>query len=89
MIAEFAPKERHAFEARIERFSEDEIVLSGEHAVVSVPIEASADFEYSDVRESPLEMRAVLSAAMECSLSMRSQSARLVLFLARFSKPSS
>src|SRR5207249_11117455 len=44
----------------------------------SFPTRRSSDLE------SPLEMRAVLSAAMECSLSMRSQSARLVLFLARF-----
>jgi hypothetical protein len=83
-IVELAPKEKHAFEASVGRFSESELVLSGEHAVVSVPLEPSGEWTYSDAREAPPEMRAFLSAAMECSLSMRSKSVRLVLFLMKF-----
>jgi hypothetical protein len=82
-LVHFSPKEKHEFRAVVERFSDDEIVLAGEFAVVSVPLMESSVFEYSDAREAPPDMRPVISAAMEYSIAIRSHNVRAVLFVER------
>ncbi|MGB2890004.1 MAG: hypothetical protein WBC04_20095 [Candidatus Acidiferrales bacterium] len=59
-LAYFGVEERHQFSCKVEQVSAEELVLSGKFAVVTIPLEESATFEYAETHEMRPQMLEVL-----------------------------
>jgi hypothetical protein len=80
-LAYFA-NEKHEFSCKVERVSAEEVVLSGKFAVVTIPLEESATFEYSETHEMPPRMLEILKRLDYC-LTIHTPKVRVILAVAR------
>ncbi len=71
VFSSFSGDEQHAFWGRVEHVLRGEFALSGESALVSLPLSAEAEFEYLEPSEAPEHLRARFSR-FEFILSIRS-----------------
>lgn len=81
-LAYFGAEERHQFSCKVERVSAEEVVLSGQFAVVTIPLEESATFEYSETHEMRPQMLEALRRLDYC-LTIHTPKVRVVLAVAR------
>ncbi len=81
-LAYFATKEKYEFSCTVERVSAEEVVLVGRFAVVTIPLEESATFEYSETHEMPPQMQDVLRR-MDYCLTIHTPNVSVVLAVAR------
>jgi hypothetical protein len=81
-VGYFGSEEKHQFSCKVERVSPEELVLSGRFALVTIPLEESATFEYSETHEMRPQMLEALRKVDYC-LTIHSPKVRVVLAVAR------
>lgn len=72
-------KEEHKFLAKVASVGSDKLALAGEHALVEIPLEPDAVFEYSETSEAPASFRNRF-AEFEFCFVIRSQRVVALLF---------
>ncbi|MGD0923304.1 MAG: hypothetical protein ABSA70_16300 [Terriglobia bacterium] len=72
-------REEHRFWAKVLDAREGELVLAGEYALVKLPLESAAVFEYGETSEAPADLRDSFSDFEFC-FTIRSQRVMAFLF---------